>query len=67
MKNKEEKILTFLFILPSVILIAVFVYGFIGWTGWISLTNWKDVVPDLPLWIQKLYRPLSQPSFSDRP
>ncbi len=45
-KTREEKILTFLFIMPSVILIAVFVYGFIGWTGWVSLTNWKDVVPD---------------------
>ncbi len=45
-KTREEKILTFLFILPSVILIAVFVYGFIAWTGWISLTKWKDVIPD---------------------
>lgn len=45
-KTKEEKILSFLFIAPSVILVLVFVYGFIIWTGWISLTNWRDVFPD---------------------
>lgn len=35
-----EKIVGFLFILPSLIAIAVFVYGFIGWTGWVSVSNW---------------------------
>lgn len=45
-KSKEERILSILFITPSIILILVFVYGFIIWTGWISLTNWRDVFPD---------------------
>ena len=36
----------FLMIAPSVILIAVFVYGFIGYTGFSSLTRWFGVVPD---------------------
>ena len=45
-KIKEERILSFLFIVPSIVLISVFVYGFIIWTGWISLTNWRDVFPD---------------------
>ncbi|MGC8972446.1 MAG: carbohydrate ABC transporter permease [bacterium] len=45
-KSKEERILSILFIAPSIILILVFVYGFIIWTGWISLTNWRDVFPD---------------------
>src|SRR5207248_9163344 len=31
---------------PSVILIAVFVYGFIGRTAYTSLTAWRGVVPD---------------------
>lgn len=35
-----EKAVGFLFILPSLIAIAVFVYGFIGWTGWVSVSNW---------------------------
>jgi glucose/mannose transport system permease protein len=36
-----EKIIGFLFILPSLIAIVVFVYGFIGWTIWVSVSNWK--------------------------
>lgn len=36
-----EKVVGFLFILPSLIAIIVFVYGFIGWTGWVSVSNWK--------------------------
>lgn len=31
---------------PSVAAIAVFVYGFVGWTGYVSLTRWNDVLPD---------------------
>jgi glucose/mannose transport system permease protein len=33
-------------ITPSILAIAVFVYGFIGWTGFISLTKWADLLPD---------------------
>lgn len=32
--------------LPSVVAIAVFVYAFAGWTGYVSLTRWNDVLPD---------------------
>lgn len=31
---------------PSILAVAVFVYGFIGWTGFISLTKWADLLPD---------------------
>ncbi|WP_229683231.1 carbohydrate ABC transporter permease [Virgibacillus oceani] len=34
------------FLIPSIILILVFVYGFIGWTGYVSLSNWNTLVPD---------------------
>ena len=34
------------FLAPSVILIFLFVYGFIGWTGYISVSNWNSLVPD---------------------
>lgn len=34
------------FLAPSVLLILVFVYGFIGWTGYVSLSNWNTLVPD---------------------
>ena len=33
-------------LLPSVVAIAVFVYAFVGWTGYVSLTRWNDVLPD---------------------
>jgi glucose/mannose transport system permease protein len=35
------------FLSPSIVLILVFVYGFIGWTGYVSLSNWNSLVPDL--------------------
>ena len=36
----QDRIKAFLTLLPSIVLIAVFVYGFIGNTAWISLTDW---------------------------
>ncbi|AVR00371.1 sugar ABC transporter permease [Oceanobacillus iheyensis] len=34
------------FLIPSFLLILVFVYGFIGWTGYVSLSNYNSLVPD---------------------
>ncbi|MDQ0298157.1 glucose/mannose transport system permease protein [Salibacterium salarium] len=34
------------FLAPSILLIAVFVYGFIGWTGYVSFSNWNTLTPD---------------------
>ncbi len=41
-----DRIAPFLMIAPSVAAIAVFVYGFIGWTGFVSLTKWHGIVAD---------------------
>lgn len=42
-----EKIVGFVFFLPSLIAIIIFVYGFIGWTGWVSVSNWtRGANPD---------------------
>lgn len=35
------------FLMPSILLILIFVYGFISWTGYVSLSNWNSLVPDL--------------------
>ena len=35
-----EKIVSFGLFLPSLIAIMLFVYGFIGWSGWVSVSNW---------------------------
>jgi len=44
-----ERITPFLLILPSAIAIAIFVYGFIGFTGFVSLTKWNKLLPDFSL------------------
>jgi len=33
-------------IAPSIIAVAVFIYGFVAWTGFVSLTRWNDVLPN---------------------
>lgn len=43
---RSDMLLAFLVILPSIIAVAVFIYGFIGWTFFISTTDWKSSVPD---------------------
>jgi len=43
---RRERWIAFLMVLPSIILIAIFVYGFIGWTATVSLSKWDTVEPD---------------------
>lgn len=42
----RDRATALLMIAPSVLAIAVFVYGFIGWTGVISLTKWSGIKAD---------------------
>ncbi len=42
----RDRILSVVLIAPSIIAIAIFVYGFIGWTAYVSLTKWDDLFPD---------------------
>ncbi len=34
------------FILPSIIIVGIFVYAFIAWTVGVSFTNWNTLLPD---------------------
>ncbi len=43
---RRERWIAFLMVLPSILLIALFVYGFIGWTTAVSLSKWDGVEPD---------------------
>ena len=43
---RTEKIVPFLFVLPSIILVGIFVYGAIGWNFIISLTAWDGLKPN---------------------
>ncbi len=47
MRISRDRALAALILLPSVLAVGIFVYGFIGWTGYVSLSNWNSFVPDL--------------------
>ncbi|MCK9190892.1 MAG: sugar ABC transporter permease [Sphaerochaetaceae bacterium] len=42
-KNSKETLYSVLILLPSIILVAIFVYGFIGNTIYSSMTDWKGM------------------------
>jgi glucose/mannose transport system permease protein len=45
----RDRLLSILLLLPSIIAIGVFVYGFIAFTGFSSLTKWDSLTPDFTL------------------
>jgi glucose/mannose transport system permease protein len=45
----KDQLTAIAMITPSLLAIGLFVYGFIGWTGWVSLSNWDGLRPDLSL------------------
>jgi len=45
-RQNWERIVSILILMPSIIALAIFIYAFIGWTGFISLTAWNSSVPD---------------------
>ncbi|MFS0785214.1 sugar ABC transporter permease [Shouchella sp. 1P09AA] len=45
-KRSTDQWTAIAFLLPSLVLIAIFVYGFISWTGYVSLSNWNTLAPD---------------------
>jgi glucose/mannose transport system permease protein len=47
LRSTGDRALPFLIVLPSLIAVGVFVYGFIAWTVFASLTNWNSFIPDL--------------------
>ncbi len=43
---KDETYLAIALLLPSIVAVAIFVYGFIGWSVRVSLSQWKGLLPD---------------------
>jgi len=41
-----DRVAPIVMIAPSVIAIAIFVYGFIAWTGIVSVSRWRGINPD---------------------
>ncbi len=43
---RNETYLSIAVLLPSMVAVAIFVYGFIGWSVRVSLSKWKGLTPD---------------------
>ncbi|MGH2472292.1 MAG: carbohydrate ABC transporter permease [Candidatus Limnocylindria bacterium] len=41
-----ERLISVLLIVPSAVLVGLFVYAFIAYTGFVSLTAWRGILPD---------------------
>ena len=48
-RRSGESLVAKLLLTPSVLLIVIFVYGFIGMTIWVSLSNWRSATVDYSL------------------
>lgn len=46
MRIKKDTLYSFLLVLPSLAAVAIFVYGFIGWTLRVALSQWTGLLPD---------------------
>jgi glucose/mannose transport system permease protein len=44
-----ERVVSVLLLSPAVIAVAIFVYGFIGFTAYASLSKWNQLLPDFTL------------------
>jgi glucose/mannose transport system permease protein len=62
----RERMISILLVAPSILLIAVFVYGFIGFTGFSAFTKWDSLVPDFTFVGLKNFQRLFSTSPTDR-
>lgn len=42
----RDRVLSIALVAPSILAVLIFVYGFIAWTGRVSLSAWKGLLPD---------------------
>ena len=45
----KDRLLAIGLLLPSLVAVAIFVYGFIGWSIRVSLSQWTGLIPDFTL------------------
>ena len=43
---RKDRLFGFLLVLPSIIAVGIFVYGFIAWSLRVSVSDWKGLTPD---------------------
>lgn len=46
MRFEKERVLGMVLVSPSIIAVAIFIYGFILWSARVSLSQWKGLMPD---------------------
>lgn len=46
MERYRERIISFLMVLPSIIAVGIFIYGFILWSARVSVSSWRGLIPD---------------------
>jgi glucose/mannose transport system permease protein len=46
MFSRRDQLAGFLLVLPSILAVGIFVYGFIAWSVRVSLSQWKGLTPD---------------------
>ena len=42
----RDRVISIALVTPSMVAVAIFVYGLIGWTGFVSTTKWNSLEPD---------------------
>lgn len=61
---QKDKILAVALVSPSIIAILVFVYGFIAWSGRVSMSAWKGLLPDYTfVWLDNYKQLFADPRF----
>ncbi|MCA9962282.1 MAG: sugar ABC transporter permease [Chloroflexota bacterium] len=46
MQSRKDQLLGLALVSPSILAVLIFVYGFIAWSGRVSLSQWKGLMPD---------------------
>ncbi|MBE2201213.1 MAG: sugar ABC transporter permease [Anaerolinea sp.] len=46
MYSRKDQLLGLALVSPSILAVIIFVYGFIAWSGRVSLSQWKGLMPD---------------------
>jgi glucose/mannose transport system permease protein len=44
--NRNDRTLAVILVLPTILAMVIFIYGFIGFTAYSSLSNWRKLKPD---------------------
>ena len=64
MGKDKERIIGIALITPSILAVAVFIYGFIAWSARVSLSKWKGLMPDYTfVWFKNFLDLFKDPRF----